>query len=412
MFSTKDRETLRNLAQIQLETANSEKNKTRVAEWKKHNALKGDRPMIHIETGTFAQEVVTPRLRCEDELARSLEWNLIHNTINLREYDDDKIVTDYFPVGINSHFNPFGHVVTRETATDSAGNESLGHQFEHWIQDLEDDWEKLQDSDFGVDMKSTEAYKTAAQEAFGDILPAKLEGGCLYAVPTQNIVHIMSMESMFFAMYDYPDLFKEMMDRMAKDYIAYFKYLEKGGFLLPTTDFQGVGQGTWAFTDELKKEGPLKTTDLWGFMDSQETVGVSKEMFAEFIFPCYKKISQCFGLLSYGCCEPVDAFWDMIKTLPNLRKVSVSPWCNQEFMANELRGSKTIFHRKPSPNYLGVGANLDEEAFRAHIGETIRIARGCKLEITQRDVYTVNHSVEKVHRYVEIIREEIEKGWR
>lgn len=41
-------------------------------------------------------------------------------------------------------------------------------------------------------------------------------------------------------------------------------------------------------------------------MDFQETVGISLEMFEEFIFPCYKKISESYGLLSYGCCEPVD----------------------------------------------------------------------------------------------------------
>lgn len=406
-----DREILRDLAKLQLETANSQKNLERIREWKEHNAMQGKRPMIHIETGTFEQELIPGRLKCTDQTARRIERDIHHAIINLREYDDDKIVTPYFQVGVRQWFNPFGHMVTSHNAVDSDGNTSLGHQFEHFIEDLEEDYNKLKDSEFGVDMEGTNAYLNAANDYFGDILPAKLEGGCLYAVPTQQIVHLMSMENMFVAMYDYPDLFKEMMSRIADDYIRYFKYLESNKYLMPTVDFQGVGQGTWAFTNELKKDGDLKTTDLWGFMDSQETVGVSAEMFKEFIFPCYEKISHMFGLLSYGCCEPVDAFWSMIKTLPNLRKVSISPWCNQEFMANELRGSKVIFHRKPSPNYLGVGKNLDEEAFRAHISETIKTAKGCKLEITQRDVYSVNHDVSKVKRYVEIIREEIAKFW-
>ena len=165
--------------------------------------------------------------------------------------------------------------------------------------------------------------------------------------------------------------------------------------------------------EEEWKKRPFTTKDVWGFMDSQETVGISPEMYEEFIFPCYKKISEQYGMLSYGCCEPVDPIWDnCISKLENLRKVSISPWCQEEIMGERLRGSKVIFHRKPSPNYLGVGDKLDEEGFRAHIRKSILAARGCEMEITQRDVYTINHDIDKAHRYVQIIREEIEKNWR
>ena len=80
-------------------------------------------------------------------------------------------------------------------------------------------------------------------------------------------------------------------------------------------------------------------------------------------------------------------------------------------MASELKGSGIIYHRKPSPNFLGVGEKLDEEGFRAHIEKTLKTARGCNVEITQRDVYTVNNDINKVKRYVEIIRESIENCW-
>ncbi len=179
-----------------------------------------------------------------------------------------------------------------------------------------------------------------------------------------------------------------------------------------------MGQGTWAFTNELPgydQVGKRKFTpgDVWGFMDSQETVGISPQMYEEFIFPCYKKISEQFGLLSYGCCEPVHPIWDnCISKLKNLRKVSISPWCDQQFMGERLRGSRVIYHRKPSPNLLGVGGQLDEQAVREHIRETLMAARGCKLEITQRDVYTINHDISKAKRYVEIIREEIADHWQ
>ena len=60
--------------------------------------------------------------------------------------------------------------------------------------------------------------------------------------------------------------------------------------------------------------------------------------------------------------------------------------------------------RKPSPNFLGVGSELDEQAVTESIGKTVKAARGCHLEIIQRDVYRINNTLDKVRRYVELIR--------
>ncbi|MBR5535626.1 MAG: hypothetical protein IKU60_03150 [Clostridia bacterium] len=407
----KDRERLRFLASKQMEIASSDKNLERVELWKRHNMYKGERPLIHIEVDTFAHEAINPLMQCEDGFARHLEYWLLHTSINLDTFDDDRVVPPYFPMGYHAWFSLFGHNIKQNVIRKEDGTE-MGHTFEHIISDLGDDFDKiLSPSNFGVNKDGTKEHFERISDVFGDILPVKMVSNCLYSVPTQHVVHMMGMENMLYAMYDYPDEFKEMMDRIANDYIAYFKHLENEGVLLQNHSFESVGQGTMAFYDEEEKKGLIKTTDLWGFMDSQETVGISPEMFREFIFPCYKRIAENFGRLSYGCCEPVSAFWDDIKTLPNLKKVSISPWCDEEFMANELKNSGIIYHRKPSPNFLGVGEKLDEDAFRAHIEKTLKTAKGCKVEITQRDVYTVNRDINKVKRYVEIIRESIENCW-
>ena len=46
--------------------------------------------------------------------------------------------------------------------------------------------------------------------------------------------------------------------------------------------------------------GKVRTIDMWGFAESQETVGVSPRMFAEFIFPDQLPILERFGLNCYG----------------------------------------------------------------------------------------------------------------
>lgn len=74
-------------------------------------------------------------------------------------------------------------------------------------------------------------------------------------------------------------------------------------------------------------------------------------------------------------------------------------------MGERLKGKKIVYLRKPSPNFLGVGEALDEDAVRAHIAHTVQSAQGCTLEFACRDVYSVNRNPNKVKRYIEIIRE-------
>ncbi len=413
--SGQDRQILRELAKKQFFYANQECNLKRREEWYRHNELQGERPLIHLEMGTFEQEILPERMRCTGDFARQLERALYCNFLNQELFDDDRVTPDYFAVGYDSYFTLFGLQVKVQGTKDAEGKTSVGHHFVSQIEDLEEDWDKLGETQFGVNPAASLERKAAVEEVIGDILPVRLEVNCLYSVPTQMVVHLMSMETMMFSMYDYPELFKEMMERITDDTLAYYRLLEKEGLILPTTGGGFLGQGSWCYNHTLpdgKAPGSYTAKDVWGFMDSQETVGISPEMFEEFIFPCYKKISESYGLLSYGCCEPVDPIWEnCISRLENLRKVSISPWCNEEYMGERLRGSRVIYHRKPSPNYLGTGTVLDEEAFRAHIRKSLKAAKGCEMEITQRDVYTINRDIPKAKKYVDIIKEEIVNCW-
>ena len=398
MISQKDKHIIRELAKKQLELANSPKNRQIEKDWLLNNTFKpGRRPMIHIEMWTFENDVLPPYLKCEGEQARNIEANIYRQFLNQELFNDDRPIPDYHAVWWYTWFNLFGHDIKATHAKDS-----LGHKFEHIINDLEDDYHKLGASDFGLNREDSMKDAEKMHDLLGDILPIKYAADAFYAGPTQKVVHMMGMETMLMSIMDYPELFKEMMNRIAEDQLAYFKFLEKENLLRPTTGLQQLAQGSWCYTDELP-EGKY-----WGYLDSQETVSISPQMYEEFIFPCYKKIADHYGLLSYGCCEPVHSIWDnCLSKLPNLRKVSISPWCDEEFMGDKLRGKNVVFHRKPSPHFIGVDKVLDEDAVRAAFSKTIKAAQGCTLEIAQRDVYTIHGDVSKVKRYVEIIREEI-----
>jgi len=220
----------------------------------------------------------------------------------------------------------------------------------------------------------------------------------------------MDMEDMYISMYEEPELFHKMCSMLADDYIELIEQSEADGVFMATNGDTILYQGSMCFTNELPQEGTgLRLSQIWGYMDAQEAQGISPAMFHEFVYPYYKRISERFGLLSYGCCEGVDRFWNDISTFKNLRKLSISPWCDEVFIGEVLQGQSIVYHRKPSPNFLGINHNLDEDAIRKSISKTIECATGLKLEFSQRDVYTVHKDIRKVARYVEIVRDECTK---
>lgn len=407
MISEKDRKILKQLAYKQFYLSQTEEMQQLRKDWTAHNDCKLDHPLITVELGTFEQDIIPQLLQCEGETAREIETQLHRNLVNHELFRDDSIVKDHLPIHYPTYFVPFDIPVKIDHLADS-----VGHHFVEVLRDLQADYHLLKTSSFGVALEEMKQKQELLQELFDGIIPVKVTGRGLYAVPTQDIVHIMSMENMMFSMYDYPDEFHAMMKRLSDDYLSYFKFMEQNGMILPTVGDEPLGQGSYCFTKDLPDESelalrPFTTKDVWGFLDSQETAGISPEMFEEFVFPYYKKLADAYGLLSYGCCEAVDPIWAAcLSKLENLRKVSISPWCNEAYMGEQLRGRRTVFHRKPSPNYLGVGSVLDEEALRAHIRKTVQAAKGCALEFTQRDVYTIHNTYQKVARYVEILREE------
>ena len=268
-----------------------------------------------------------------------------------------------------------------------------------------------------MDRRATKEWFDLVNDTIGDILPPRMTMASLGVSLSQHIVHLMGMESMIFAIMDYPEKFHHYISRIADDHIAYFKWLEEENLLLLNNGGNWLGQGSFGYSTELPGrdvgDGPVLLGDLWAMMESQETVSISPGMFEEFFFPYYDRVAQYFGKISYGCCEPVHPLWDScISKYPGLRKVSISPWCDEEFMGERLRGSDVIFHRKPSPNYMGVDKVFNESGFREHFGKTLKAARGCKLEISYRDVYTLCGDPDRARNMVRIMREMIEDAWQ
>lgn len=128
-------------------------------------------------------------------------------------------------------------------------------------------------------------------------------------------------------------------------------------------------------------------------------------MYAEFIFPYHSRTAELFGLNCYACCEAADPYWDSVKKLRNLRRVSVSRWANLEKMAENL-GRDYVLSYKANPSDVAV-PKMNEGLIRSSIGDALETMRNNNVEIILKDLHTISNKPEQVYRWVEIVREEI-----
>jgi hypothetical protein len=250
-----------------------------------------------------------------------------------------------------------------------------------------------------------------AKDVLGDLLQVRRSGVWWWSLGlTIELSQWRGLEQLMLDMIDRPPLVHRLMGLLRDGTLAKLDWLEQQGLLSLNAE-QYVGSGGFGYTSRLPSEvprDPVRTRDMWGFCEAQETVGVSPAMFAEFIFPYQLPLMERFGLNCYGCCEPLDARWSVVRQAPRLRRVSVSSWADVKKMAANLE-DRYVFSWKPSPAPLA-SPHLDERTVRAALRATLGAARGCRLEIIMKDNHTLGGNPRNATRWVEIAREEIERA--
>ena len=403
-------EYIRDLAKKQLEIANGEEMLRKEELWYAHNDYKTTEPVVTLERGTFNREFEHLwQPKCKTDEARRIEYYFHSNMVQYEYINDDTVMPREYAVGIGAWLKPFNIDVKQEQRI----SETHAYKINHEIKDLEADFHKLQKSPMGCNFENSVKYKEYLEDILGGLMPVRLTFGPGSSL-AQNIYMIMGLETMMTSMYDCPELFHKMMAMLSDDYCELWDLVEKNGYIRPNNFNVGVPQGSYGFTNELpvNKDKNLTMGDVWGYMDSQETSEISPDMYNEFFFPYYKKISGRWGRFNYGCCEGVSAIWeDSVSKYENLSKVSISEWCDEEYIGDKLRGKKITYHRKPFPNFLAVDKEFDEKGFAAHIEKSLKAARGCFFEISYRDVYSLQGEIYRGKKVYNVIRNCIDKFW-
>ena len=145
-----------------------------------------------------------------------------------------------------------------------------------------------------------------------------------------------------------------------------------------------------------------RTRDLWTCGMAQIFSSVSPAMHKEFWLDYAVPWFERFGLGYYGCCEPLHHKVELIRAVPNVRKISMSPFADIEAGAEAI-GGDYVFSRKPNPALLAVDT-WDVEAVEHELRGTLEACErhGCPLELILKDISTVRYEPQRLWEWSEI----------
>ena len=407
MANKQDKAILRDLAARVAQIAALPIQDEKRALWRKLNARRPGRPMVMIDQVCWNEINVDDELtlRCADAECRGYEDELRRILFQWKHFPVDMVVEPFLRVPKAIGNTGFGVGVEEEVAVTDPTSAVLGHKFHNQFQ-TDADLEKVRTPQISHDAAETDRRLAKAHELFDGVLEVRAWGADPYLSLWDPISTWMGVEDALYALIDKPQYVHALLGRMTDGYLSMLDQLERQGLLCGP---QSLIHCTGAYTDDLPAPGydpdKPRTRDLWTFGLAQMFSTVSPAMFKEFEVDYVRRICERFGLVYYGCCDPLDGKMNEVRMIPHVRKVSMSPWVNEERGAAEI-GREYVYSRKPNPAFLAPD-RFDADHVREDLLTTRRTCEkhGCPLEFILKDISTVRYDPQRLFQWARIAME-------
>ena len=332
---TNDVSTLRDLARQYAEVASDEVQNPRRDRWRDLNSLTPVVPPIYMRGGNCWGEVPELSVRqCEDELLAGAERRL-RRLLYWASLEDDSVFEPWLRVGAVHRTGGWGVEAKRIPPSEPGG----AWKHEPPIREPED-IRKLVMPRHDIDDEATAERAGRIRDAIGDILTVHVDRGPLWRMWPGDLATILGelrgIDTFMYDMMDRPEWLGELMAFLRDGVLAAHDQAEAAGdWSLAEHENQAM-----PYARELPDPAPnshgAKRSQLWGYQAAQEFTLVSPAMHEEFLLRYQRPILDKFGLVAYGCCEDLTKKIDMLRTVPNLRRIGIAPRADVASCAEQI----------------------------------------------------------------------------
>ena len=385
--------------------------------WELHaslNDLHPERPVVLISELPWHELNVdgSLTLQCEDPDFRAAEDYLRKTIFQHTYFPGDMIVKPYFPVGKVIHSTGIGVEVKEEIRLTDQANGVVAHRYENQFTCMED-LEKLHAPVITYDEEASLRTLHRISDAIADILPVKLVGestgyGLGHGV-WDIISTMMGAEDLLYALVDEPEMMHALAEKLTDIFIDTARQYEELGLLNGDSDYvHSSSAASRELAGSITDNRHIRLENVWGRGYAQILATVSPEMHDEFEIQYARKSLAPFGLVYYGCCEPLDKKIDIIKKIPHLRKISITPWADINTAA-EAVDAEYVISAKPNPANLPYAAS-NPDLIRRELRGLLTACRknNTPCELLLKDISTADYNLENLVVWNRIAREEVE----
>jgi hypothetical protein len=399
-----DRTILRELATRYLDVCARPEIDARRDLWRRHNSLKWTRPPIY--TRAFAwKEMPESRLECQEPFFRPFE-NFFRHQLFWDSLADDSIFEPWVTLHATYRCAGWGVSGDRRRTGEEGGSFKVDYPLK-----TEADIEKLRPPWHEIDEEATACNASRLHDAIGDLITINIDRGPAYRMWAGDIStdlgYLRGIENFMLDMSDRPAWLHRLVGFMRDGILRTHEQAEAAGdWSLSAHQNQAMFYAE-ELPDPAANVNGVQRKQLWGYMAAQEFALVGPAKHDEFLLQYQLPILKEFGLVAYGCCEDLTRKIGILRQIPNLRRIGVSPFADAAKCAEQI-GADYVLSYRPSPADM-VGYGFDADRILSILRRDLRACKACHTDITLKDVETVQGDPNRVREWVKLTRRVIDE---
>ena len=404
MPSSRDLQTVRELAKQYLDIANDPIQDERRDLWRKLNSLERTRPLVYVQVGgPVWKETLEVQPTCEDQFLAGQEAGL-RQKIYHASIGDDTVHEPWLKIkaSLVTPPGPWGYAYEYIHPEEAGG----AWQFDPVIKEY-DDFGKLVTPKHEIDEEATAQRKARIEDAIGDILPvcvsrAPLWDNSWHADIITDLTRLRGLGQLMWDMVENPEWLHKVIGWMCENIQRIHQEAEDLGHWSLCDHYNQSMSYSKELPDPAGDNAGVGREQLWAFSAAQEMETVSPAMHEEFLLNYQRPILEKFGRVAYGCCDNLTEKIDILRKIPNLRRIGVSLRADIARCAEQIQQDYVMSWR-PNPAQM-ICCGFDPDLVRRVVRQAMEDFKGGLVDIALKEIETVLNQPENLREWVKVVR--------